>query len=96
MVTVEHVKSPFCCCFLNQRRLLGEIRAGGSCRRVGGTVENTLKRGGTEKRGGETKIFKKGQAGSRGRCLKKVGGAGTSSQTMRSALSRYVVALLQC
>ena len=71
MVTVEHVKSPFCCCFLNQRRLLGEIRAGGSCRRVGGTVENTLKRGGTEKRGGETKIFKKGKLGQGVDALKK-------------------------
>ena len=27
--------------------------------RVGGTVENTLKGGGTEKRGGETKILKR-------------------------------------
>ena len=30
--------------------------------RVGGTVKNTLKRGGTEKRGGETKILKRGRA----------------------------------
>ena len=38
----------------------------------GGTVWNTLKVGGTEKRGGETKILKRGgQAGSRGGCLKK-------------------------
>ena len=29
------------------------------------------KGGGTEKRGGETKIFKRGQAGSRGGCNKK-------------------------
>ena len=43
--------------------------------RFGGTVENTLKGGGTEKRGGKTKILKKGggQAGSRGGCLKKGG-----------------------
>ena len=51
------------------------IRAGGGCVRVGGTVWNTLKEGGTEKRGGEAKILKKkGQAGSREGCLKK--GAG--------------------
>ena len=39
-----------------------------------------LKRGGREKRGGETKTLKReGQAGSRGGCLKK--GAGTPLQT---------------
>ena len=50
--------------------------------RVGETVKNTLKGGGTEKRGGETKILKKrrGQARSRGGCLK--GEAGTPLQTM--------------
>ena len=32
-----------------------QIRAGGDCVRVGGTVSNTLKEGGTEKMGGETK-----------------------------------------
>ena len=53
--------------------------------RVGETVENTLKGGGTEKRGGETKIFKRGQAGSRGEYLKK-GVAGTPLQTMRLIL----------
>ena len=48
----------------------------------GGTVQNTLKRGGTVKMGGETKILKRGwQASSRGRCLRK-GGAETPSQTM--------------
>ena len=53
------------------------IRAGGGCVRVGGTVWNTLKEGGTEKRGGEAKILKKkGQAGSRDGCLKN-GGSGT-------------------
>ena len=36
-----------------------------------GTVRNSLKEGGTEKRGEETKILKRGQAGSRGGCLKK-------------------------
>ena len=36
-----------------------------------GTVGNSLKEGGTEKRGEETKILKRGQAGSRGSCLKK-------------------------
>ena len=35
-----------------------------------GTVENTFKGGGTEKRR-ETKILKRGQAGSRGGCLKR-------------------------
>ena len=40
----------------------------------GGTVWNTLKRGGTEKTGEETKILKGGgQAGSRGGCIKKKG-----------------------
>ena len=38
----------------------------------GGTVSNTLKGGGTKMRGGETKVLKRGQAGSRGGCLKKV------------------------
>ena len=46
------------------------------CMRLGGTVENTLKEGGTEKRGGKQRFLKGGQAGSRGGCLKK-GGAGT-------------------
>ena len=57
---------------MNQGRLLGCIRAGGGFIRVGRTVQNTLKGGGTKKRGGETKILKRrGQAGSRGGCLKK-------------------------
>ena len=38
-----------------------------------GAVGNTLKGGGTEKRGVETEILKRGQAGSRGGCLKKGG-----------------------
>ena len=54
---------------------------------MGKTVQNTLKGGATERRGGETKIFKRGrQAGSRGEFLKKMGegggGAGTPLQTM--------------
>ena len=49
----------------------------------GGTVWNTLKGGGTEKRGEETKILKRrGQSGSRGGSLKKEGrGAGTLLRT---------------
>ena len=51
------------------------IRAEGGYMRVEGTVWNTLKGGGTEKRGGETKILKRrGQAGSRCGCLKRGGG----------------------
>ena len=42
--------------------------------RLGGTVQNTLQGGETEKRGGETKILRRGQAESRGGCLKKGGG----------------------
>ena len=38
--------------YLNQGRLIGRIRAGGGCMRVGGTVQNTLKGAGTEKRRG--------------------------------------------
>ena len=54
------------------------IRAGWGCVRVEGTVWNTLKGDGREKRGGEAKILKnKGQAGSRDGCIKKEGGAGT-------------------
>ena len=51
----------------------------------GGTVWNTLKGGGKEKSGGETKILKGGQeqAGSRGGCLKKRG-TGTPLWTMNT------------
>ena len=53
--------------------------------RVGGPVENTLKGSGTEERGGEAKVFKKGgQAGSRGGCLKK--GAGFLLQTIKNSV----------
>ena len=37
-----------------------QIRVEGGHVKVGGTVWNTLKEGGTEKRGGETKILKRG------------------------------------
>ena len=48
----------------------------------GGTVENTMKGGGAEQRGGDTKISKRGgQAVSWGRCLKQGGGAGTPLRT---------------
>ena len=47
---------------------------GGSLHNVGGTVWNTLKGGGIEKRGGESKIIKRGKAGSRVGCIKKGGG----------------------
>ena len=54
---------------------VGLGQGGEGCVRVEGTVWNTLKAGGTEKRGGETKILKRGaQAGSRVRRLKKEGG----------------------
>ena len=41
--------------------MVGPIRAGGGCLRVGGTVQNPLKGGETEKRGGQTKILKRGR-----------------------------------
>ena len=47
---------------LSQGRLVGPIRAGGGYVRVGGTVQNPLKGGETEKRGGQTKILKRGRA----------------------------------
>ena len=58
------------------------IMAEGSSVRVGGTVWNTLKGGGTEKSGEETKTLKRSeQAGSRDGCLKKEGTeAGTPLQ----------------
>ena len=64
---------PFDIC-LNQVRVVGWIRAVGGCVRVGLTVLNSFKGGGTEIRGGETKILKRRQAGSRGGFLKKGGG----------------------
>ena len=36
--------------------MVGQIRTGGGCVRVG----ETLERGGTEKKGGETKVLKRG------------------------------------
>ena len=60
---------------LKPRKVGWSIRAGGIWVRVEGTVCNTLKGGGTEKRGGDTKILKRGrQAGSRGGALKRSGG----------------------
>ena len=58
-----------------QGRLLCQIRVGGGCVRVKGTVSNTLKGGGTEKREGETKILKsEGKLGQGvSRCLKNGG-----------------------
>ena len=44
--------------------------------RVGGTVQNTLKGGGTEKRRGETKIIKSGKLSQRVGALKRGGGGG--------------------
>ena len=53
---------------------------------VAETVWNTLKGGGTEKRGGEAKILKKkGQAGSRDGYLKKRGVLEPPYQTMMFA-----------
>ena len=68
--------------FSNQGGLVRQIRARGGCVRVGRTVYNAFKRGGAEKREGETKILKRGgggglEGGSRGTCLKNVVGAGT-------------------
>ena len=57
--------------------MVGRIRAGGIWEGGGGNCLKYLKRDGTEKRGGDTKIFEDGgQVGSRGGCLKKMG-AGT-------------------
>ena len=56
--------------------MVGPVRAGGLFE-GGGTVWNTWKKGGTEKKGGETQILKSGgQAVSRGGCLKGMGGWG--------------------
>ena len=60
---------PFDIC-LNQGKLVGRIRAVGGCVILGETVNNTLKRGGTEKRGGKTKNLKRRHARSGGGCLK--------------------------
>ena len=60
---------------MRKPRLVGSIRAVGGCVRVGGIVYNNLTGGGTEKRGGETKILKKdGKLGG--------GGAGTPLRTI--------------
>ena len=75
--TVELVKMSFwyfdIC--LNKGRLVGQIRAGGGCMRVGETGKYFI-RGWNRKAGRGNKDLKKGggQAGSRGGCLKKRGG----------------------
>ena len=69
---------------LSQLNLGFFLCEGRGCMRVGGTVWNTLKGGGKEKKGGKTKILKRRKAGSRGRGLKRGGGGGrTSLQTMK-------------
>ena len=67
---------------LNQGSLVGGIRTVGGCARVERTVYNTLKGGGTKKRGGETKILKSG-GGKLGQWVDSVKrGAGTPLWTM--------------
>ena len=56
---------------MNQERLVGQIRTVGVYVGVRRTVLNRLKRGGTEKRGGEIKILKRGSSWVKGQCLKK-------------------------
>ena len=65
-----------------------QVMAEGGFVRMGWTVWNTLKGGGTEISGEKTKILKRrGQAGSRGGCLKKEGkGARTLLQTKADLL----------
>ena len=71
--------------------------------RVGGT--GTLKGGGTEKKGWETKILKRGegQARSRGLCFKKRGGGwnpftnyGLVKDTLRLPIVNLLVMVTQC
>ena len=71
---------------LNQGKFVGQIRGVGDCVRVGGGGNRLkcLKTGWNRKEWKGNKDFKKrGQAGSRGGCLKK-GGAGTPLGTMFS------------
>ena len=61
--------------------MVGWIRAGQGCVRVGETVWNTLRGNGTKKRGGETNILKRESKLVQGWCLKEdtaqqVGGGG--------------------
>ena len=72
------------------------IKAGGGCVKVVGIVWNTLKWGGTEKRGGSTKILKRGGEGKLGQgvCLLKGGEAGTPLQTMIYYLAVVFLALV--
>ena len=63
--------------------MVGRIKGGEGCVRVGETISNTLQGGGTEKRGGETKNFKRGDKLGQGvGALKGGGGAGTPLRTM--------------
>ena len=66
------------------------MRVGG-----GGTVENTLKGGGTKKRGGETKILKRGIKLGQGVVALK-GGAGTPLRTMIGFLFLCYVRMYVC
>ena len=65
--------------------MAGQIRAVDICVRVGGTVSNTFNGGGTEQRGGDTKIFG-GKSGEEGKLSQGVDAikrrAGTPLQTM--------------
>ena len=51
--------------------MVGWIRAGGGCVRVGKTFWNTLRGNGTKKRGGETNILKRESKLVQGWCLKE-------------------------
>ena len=58
------------------------MRAVGAYVMVGGTIWKTLKVGGTEKSGGETKILRREQAGQGVSALKMGRGAGTPLRAM--------------
>ena len=62
-------------------------------REVGENCRKYLKGDGTEKRIGETKILKRGKAGSRDGCLKK-GEAGTPLRTMACKLKGIFLSLI--
>ena len=64
--------------------MVGQIRAGEICVRVGGTVKNALKGGGTEQRGGDTNILKKGTSWIKEWMPLKGRGPGTPLRTMVS------------
>ena len=71
---------PFDIC-LNQERLVGWIRAVRGCVRMGGMVKNTVKRSGTEKWAGKTKILKSGDKLGQGVVAFKKGGGGWNPLT---------------